>query len=152
MKRLITMTDFVLGEVNTPLGGQQVASIRHVEGEKYRKIYRYANFLKQPLKLSLFVPCDEEGNVLEEPSKKIYPASMSYAQSINSDLVQYQQAKSRVIFEGFIVKDGLTVCDENSILHIFWNYEGKWVLSKGLETIEDLVKFNLELKNENQIF
>lgn len=34
------------------------------------KVNTYASFLKQPLKLGMFVPCDEDGNVLEEPKKK----------------------------------------------------------------------------------
>ena len=61
------MTDFVLKRVNTPLAGQQVSSVRHHELEKYRQIFKYAKFLKKPLKLEMFVPCDEDGNILEEP-------------------------------------------------------------------------------------
>ena len=40
------------------------------EHETYEKdlavIYNYANFLNQPLKLEMFVPCDEDGNVLAQ--------------------------------------------------------------------------------------
>ena len=33
----------------------------------YNKCINYANFLKQPLTLGMFIPCDLDGNVLEEP-------------------------------------------------------------------------------------
>ena len=32
-----------------------------------KQIFSYAEFLKQPLKLEMFVPCDEDENVLGEP-------------------------------------------------------------------------------------
>lgn len=35
--------------------------------QKLNTIERYAKFLKQPIELWMFVPCDEDGNVLEEP-------------------------------------------------------------------------------------
>lgn len=147
------MTDFVLGKVNTPLGGQQVASIRHVEGEKYRKIYRYANFLKQSLKLSLFVPCDDDGNVLEEPN--------FLDERFELKRMIYEQAQSKVIFKGF--KWNIAgFCDEPMIeleneigCYLVYDCED-YNFQDGEEnffnTIEDLVKFNLELKNENKIF
>jgi hypothetical protein len=150
MKRLISMTDFVLDYASVLAVVDNFKDLSKVTNS----IFNYANFLKQPLKLSLFVPCDEYDNVLEEPEYSVvnYGFSSIGIDFFEKEKLQYQQALSRVIFEGFDVKDGLTVCDENSILHIFWNYEGKWVLSKGLKTIEDLVKFNLELKDGNKIF
>ena len=50
----------------------------------------YSKFLKQPLELWMFVPCDDNGNVLKEP--------------IINDSIKiwtYQQAKERCLFEGF---------------------------------------------------
>src|SRR5690606_19676303 len=54
----------------------------------------YAQFLKQPLRLEMFVPCDEEGNVLEVPTDT---TSMRRNQKIE----QYNEAKEKVLFEGF---------------------------------------------------
>ena len=34
---------------------------------KLDRINNYAKFLNQPLKLEMFVPCDDKGNVLDEP-------------------------------------------------------------------------------------
>ena len=36
---------------------------------EYRRLRdNYDDFLEQPLKLEMFVPCDEEGDILEEPT------------------------------------------------------------------------------------
>jgi hypothetical protein len=55
--KLISMTDFVLEQNNFKVFRNQ-------------QILNYANFLKQPLELWMFVPCDENGDVLEEPKTK----------------------------------------------------------------------------------
>jgi hypothetical protein len=78
MKNLISMTDFVL---------------------EYYGIYDpifYATFLKQPLEKWMFFPCDEDGNVLEEPLKRDYNS----VNINNSYYKKYQQAKERCLFEG----------------------------------------------------
>lgn len=54
--KLISMTDFVI---------QQRSELMFKELGK--ACCKYADFLKQPLKLEMFVPCDEDGNVLSEP-------------------------------------------------------------------------------------
>jgi len=78
--KLISMIDFVLG--NDP----------HTKVYS-KRCWNYANFLKQPLTLEMFVPCDHEGNVLEEPTG---------ASSFTYDMeTVYQKAKERVLFEGF---------------------------------------------------
>ena len=56
----------------------------------------YAKFLSQPLEKWMFVPCDEDGNVLEKPKKYLFDEDPKLC-----DLVkQYQKAKDRVLFEG----------------------------------------------------
>ena len=59
------MTDFVLNEykkiMNTPYNDSVLTAF---DAEKFVK---YAKFLKQPLKLEMFVPCDQNGNILSEP-------------------------------------------------------------------------------------
>ena len=49
--KLISMTDFVLQENK---GGQQVNSISSQLHQELRRIKKYANFLKKPLKLEMF--------------------------------------------------------------------------------------------------
>jgi hypothetical protein len=89
--KLISMTDFVL-EQNKKLKNAPDAY------DQYCKIVNYANFLKQPLKLEMFVPCDEDGNFLEEPIDSIGGVEL-YTK-------KYQQAKDEVLFEyyeGFLL-------------------------------------------------
>ena len=55
----------------------------------------YDNFLEQPLKLEMFVPCDDNGNVLED----IIGHGMIH--NYSEKLKQYEQAKDKVLFDGF---------------------------------------------------
>ena len=89
--KLQSMTDFVLKQ-NEILG----------TFENFRKIvYNYANFLKQPLTLGMFVPCNEDGNVLEEPLH-VFSDHTEKEKSLmyqsNYLTIEYQQAKERCLF------------------------------------------------------
>lgn len=87
---LISMTDFVLerqGKIlNSELG--------------CLAIY-YASFLKQPLKLEMFIPCDKDGNVLEEPQMR--PERNSFDEEDMDydaqELHDYIKAKEKVLFK-----------------------------------------------------
>ena len=134
------MTDFVLENAKQP----------YVEGTKYKDLVNYANFLKQPLKLEMFVPCDEDGDILEEPTnyeKRLLNMMTEY----NDEVYRYKQAKEKVLFEGFkvIKQDNITITieydhfqlDYNKVLNVFANHR----------TIEDLAKYNLIELTENAI-
>ncbi len=57
--------------------------------------YSYSKFLQQSLKLGMFIPCDEKGNVLQEPKTTVY-------QDANFDIDEmeiWNKAKERVLFE-----------------------------------------------------
>ena len=78
------MTDFVLEQ-------EQPTYLEKEEFEDvYYKIHNYANFLKKPLELGMFVPCDENGDILRD--------------GVNWNKNFYQRAKERVLFEGFELK------------------------------------------------
>jgi len=137
--KLISMTDFVL----------ELETNEHW-AQDYTKCVKYANFLKQPLTLGMFVPCDEDGNFLEEPKEKNYSKENNL---FAYDLFEYQQAKERVLFEGFEVKTKTAfnngynfICDNIEIFYPFWyNPVTKWELSKGLKTVKDLIIFQPKL-------
>ena len=68
---------------------------------EYRRLREnFDNFLEKPLKLEMFVPCDEEGDILEEPTnyeKRLLNMMTEY----NDEVYTYYQAKAKVLFEGF---------------------------------------------------
>ena len=127
--KLISMTDFVLEQeiINGGFGQDEID-----------KVWEYANFLKQPLELWMFIPCDEKGNVLEEPeSLKGFYETHSDGMIQEAKLrKQYYEAKDRVLFEGFqISTKGSISIRLNNIEHIL----------AGFKSIEELVKYNLTL-------
>lgn len=128
MEKLIGMTDFVLN-------GQETADYIKL----YNGCFKYAKFLKQPLELSMFVPCDKDGNVLEEPDADYY---MNVTEK---ELKEYQEAKERVLFKDIeCIKAKHSEC--YSIVRIsksmsVINYPKFWTNN----IIEDLIKYNLKL-------
>ena len=122
MKKLISMVDFCLEQRKTHTG----------DFEDYCDlICRYAKFLKQPLMLGMFVPCDLSGNVLEE--KK--PFQDKY--------YEYQEARERCLFKGFEM-------DNSFVTHKSHNSFFYPISCLHEQTIEDLVKYNLELTTTAQ--
>jgi hypothetical protein len=141
--KLISMTDFVLEQKQST----SIKEKKFIDDEliSIEKIRNYANFLKQPLTLGMFVPCDEEGNILEEPIDNLETKNCDELDSFNNLVVEYDKAKEHVLFEGFKINENVSISCENLILYIFWNYSGTWKLSHGIYTIEDLVEYNLTL-------
>lgn len=89
--KLISMTDFVI---------QKRSELMFKELGK--ACCKYAQFLKQPLKLEMFVPCDEDGNVLEE--YKISPSEReadlyNYPRPVSIEEFNWNKAKEKVLFE-----------------------------------------------------
>lgn len=87
------MTDFVL---NARLDMEKLPNEDFREtisrrGVLIESMFNYANFLKQPLELGMFVPCDEDGNILEEPDCNLDIRMV--------EMKEYQQAKERCLFE-----------------------------------------------------
>jgi hypothetical protein len=81
------MTDFVLEQSVRIMN----CEITHLES--HEEIVNYAKFLKQPLKLEMFVPLDEDGNVLTQCEEIC---------AFECDKIKnYRKAKEKVLFEGF---------------------------------------------------
>ena len=146
---LIPMTDFVLEQLNEQ--NSRTKPMREV----FNSLEKYAKFLKQPLKLEMFVPCDEDGNVLGEP--EIY--SQWVCENFNDELENeerinqckdYHQAKEKVLFEGFKIYDYK--------LNVFFYLGRRKTLSYDkkrkdfitigllLETVEDLINISSQIK------
>lgn len=155
--RLISMTDFVLEtERNYPCSD---FNDYHETNEKVlHSIINYAIFLKQQLTLGMFVPCDEDENILEEPKN----FSVDFENEFNTvhrnkvclawynECKQYQKATKKVLFEGFKIYDYK--------LNVFFYLGRKKTLSYDKkrkdfitigflpETVEDLLSFSKEIE------
>ena len=130
------MTDFVLEQLNEQ--NSRTKPMREV----FNSLEKYAKFLKQPLKLEMFVPCDEDENVLGEPEdyEKRLPNMMT---EYNDEVYRYKQAKEKVLFEGieFRKNAGVNFLTINEDTFAFHDFNIKF---KDL-TVEFLVQYNLEL-------
>jgi len=106
--------------------------------DAFYQTYLYAKFLKQPLTLGMFVPCDDEGNVLEEPIETIGGVEL-YAKT-------YNQALDKVVFDGFEVSyDGvnlITVSKDDVYIEFYTNH----IMSNGMQikSISDLCGYGLK--------
>lgn len=149
MDKLITMTDFVLKQSKNKFMSTGLIS----NSDILEKILNYANFLKQPLKLGMFVPCDDDGNVLKIPNLSNYSIDEEGSELYNIALKKYKKAKEKVLFDGFeYIKDFRTVRGEyiptlkkeDFEIDIEW---GSFYVCglKRVEIIEDLTPYNLIL-------
>src|SRR3989304_5284437 len=105
--KLISMTDFVLEQYE-----QCISSTG--------RTYNYAMFLKQPLELWMFIPCDEDGNVLVNDNITEYDREMYFEEE-----QKYQQEKERCLFEGNFttmkIKDYYIIYLDESAIYLSWN-------------------------------
>lgn len=149
--KLTSMTDFVLyrNEVAT-----KNKNLLHTDWAKefeiqYRKILNYAKFLKQPLTLGMFVPCDEEGNVLEEPLFSTGHSDNCYCESCVEEgfryenyLIDLEQAKERVLFKGFEL-NGRFLKNKDNGYSVYLS--GKEICNndtgREIDTIEGVIEF-----------
>jgi len=163
MNTLIGMTDFVLEQGYNPLQN---------DTECWVKTHNYAKFLKQPLELWMFVPCDEDGNFLEEPilnpicCRKPNDDGGGCPECCGSpdpdyDTIEwslYFQAKERCLFEGFEVQNTKDWIEFYGGIRVYLPSNDLWnmvsVVFKESEpmnkTIEYLVKYNLQLTTNAQ--
>ena len=118
----------------------------------------FDNFLEQQLKLEMFVPCDEDGDILEEPEdyEQRLPNMMT---EYNDEIYRYEQAKEKVLFEGFdlnqkdLSKLESIFCLTKECFQITFFTKEKGCFMDNLKTnktyeiktIEDLIQFELEL-------
>ena len=134
--KLISMQDFVL---------ESISKFNTYESEdNLNSIVKYANFLKQPLTLGMFVPCDEDGNVLEEPSNyQLYELGVAPNDEQIKECGAYEKAKEKILFEGieFITNGGVNFLTINEDTFAFHDFNIKF---KNL-TVEFLVQYNLQL-------
>ena len=148
---LIPMTDFVLEQTKNfnavVYDDLETASINLIE-----RIENYANFQKQPLKLEMFVPCDNDGNILEEPTN--YEKRLSNMMTeYNDEVYTYNQAKEKVLFEGFELKEIGSICAPNKlVIGEFDDFEKSVKFYYSMEKLAEYKVFQLSQTALNAIF
>lgn len=149
--KLISMVQFTL----------QLAESKEV---KLSKLVNYAKFLSQPLTLSMFVPCDDEGNVIEEPKPEDYfPVDKPVNEFTEADgqglsdyyspMMRYEDARLKVLFEGFEVigcdDDGVEIEMTDNNIWItalstginITHYDGYDGQEREIKTVEEMFEF-----------
>ena len=151
MKQLISMTDFVIDQSHPD-------TLEKDDFEQSLYLIRmYAEFLKQLLELWMFIPCNEDGNVLDEP-KKCYDCNLRvdcYTRNhtsgtpdytCHSDWKEYQQAKEKCLFERFEIREHFgDKCLYSKDCNSFFGHFDKEDFCFYGKIIEDLLKYNLQL-------
>jgi len=120
--KLIPMNAFVLAE-------DQFISQFHTRDartfEPYNRIVNYAKFLTQPITLRMFVPCDDKGNPLSEPSNLERMQASWMDNPIDDNFYRvsaYNKAKSKVLFEGWSV-----IGQDDNVIEIEKDNENIWI-------------------------
>jgi len=90
---LISMTDFVLKTVQTPNVNEAICWEQ--TEQRLNQIYQYSLFLKQKLEPWMFVPCDNDGNILnyQDIKQSVIDGTENWS--------LWENAKERVLFDGF---------------------------------------------------
>jgi len=145
MKKLINMVDYILKFNKDFLESDEFE-------ETYVGVYDYAVFLNQPLKLEMFVPCDNKGNVLKEPIEDEYNLGDIHAGYFRQECEQYQQALKKVIFSEFedLANDGISMslCNDKAV-ELYYSFKNGFRLNGSkIETIQDIIHLKIELNKE----
>lgn len=103
-------------------------------------------FLNTPLSLGQFVPCDDEGNVMDEPKEWIHEVGKNYGH--DEQMKRYQAAKDRVLFDGFEqvtkTQDGIIIISNDYVSIAF--YPSGTIEAIGIakaKTISDLCGYGI---------
>ena len=144
MKKLISMTEFVLEQNNTIPKDLNLIN-------NYKNIVKYANFINQDLNIGMFVPAvfkNGEWVVLEEPicDKNCDLCDCMYSFNL------YEEAKENVLFAGFdLIEFTRYYILTNDKTAIYTSKNFKFSISQiELNKIEDLIKYEIPL-TENAI-
>lgn len=146
--KLIPMVDYALKVVQTPNVNE--AHCWEQTAQRLDKIYFYALFLKTPLSIGMFVPCNEEGIFITKPDPvytDVYPLIKRQA--------EYSIAENKVLFKGIEVKNCKSELDGEEFIGVIVNDQwcGGWdnfisSYLKGNATIEGLTNLKEKLLPE----
>lgn len=88
--------------------------------------YNYRCFLRQPLKLWMFVPCNDDREVLVKPEPLAIGTQENF-DKYEQNRCAYQKAKEKVLFEGFTYSS-----EEHTLIYEDCLIELEYVNARGL--------------------
>ena len=147
---LIPMTDFVLKSNEWRKQWEMPIEVQERNNQSYRNILNYAKFLKQPLKLEMFVPLDDKGRICHEViiNDEDDLDSERFKKYYETENKEFENACLKMLFEpNFKVKysdgDVLIWLDTTLVIGQLQEKQDKFILSRfrNGETIEDLIGF-----------
>ena len=153
--KLVSMIDFVLNKEQARTEDEYFKEgfYSDCNARILSQIFNYATFLNQHLNLGMFVPAievDGKWEVLEKPKESKYCLGDIHSGYFRRDLEQYQQAKDKVLFEGFEL--GNTTTQSYAV----YNDDSRLIFSKDSnlcldeKTINDLIKYAPTLTAKGQ--
>jgi len=153
--KLISMTDFVL-EQEKQFYGLKEMQYSETEHVFVRLCINYANFLKQPLTLGMFVPCQYNGSEYAPFKETDRPLDADLYNNVDNPIThrwkEYQEAKERVLFEGIEVKIHYGRAQQSKDIVTTIKKEGEYESfidcingQMQFDTIEDAIHLDLEL-------
>ena len=137
--KLISMTDFVLN-INELAPKESDQFFQSWQNKKLMIIENYANFLKEPLKLEMFIHIDDNGKIAVRPQYE----TARRKEYLEEEKI-YFKAKEKVFFEGFSLRIDtdlkVLLHDETFCVRTFFNFNDAFKDMK----IEDMVHKNYQL-------
>ena len=150
------MVDFVLTPMLEKVSKKTLDKLEPYQYHNYDHScnIKYAKFLKKPLKLDMFVACDNEGNILEEP--KCDCETEYDREGCSEKCWHYINQKNKVLFEGFEFTESQKFSTINKIKNsVHWYTKDRLYLTTKKEdgyhtyfqlfTIEDLIQCDVIL-------
>lgn len=104
---------------------------------KLEEIKNYNSFLKIPISIDMFVPCDDKGPIMDEEK-----------------LQNLEPHEDQAFFKGFKVVCNSEICNvltiSNGVASVFWydNITKNWNPSRGIKTLEDLTPYGFEVDTQ----
>lgn len=161
LKRQVPLSEYVIRLAEEANNDPKYTPLEAISS--YWKVVDYTRFIKHEITLGMFVPVDEDGNILQDPNKP-RPICRDCADGhgtcdidgLNCDpdkrKEQYQQALNNVIFEGFEASDNgehilLTTQDGTELTYS--KIDGLHSYDRTFTIIEDLQSLKLKFKHHD---
>ena len=137
--RLVPLSEFVEKIRNNGSGSPFRKEQAEIDSKELTWIFQYTNFITQPLTKGMFIPCDEDGEVMPEVR---FLGLAEWDKILHDYRIKYQQAQERVLFDRVVFETDKAKYDMNAE-HV--NNSIMIELKKFSDTIEHAINNGVEL-------